>query len=83
MENINITFTGIIDYIRDKDSQIEFLQKQNNRYLSRYNKLQERIDKAIEYLTDEKRELSEDCYYKVCELAETEELLNILQENER
>lgn len=38
-----------------------------------------RIDKTIEYLTDETREFSEDCYYKVCELVETEDLIKILK----
>ena len=79
------------DYVKLRD-YITNLQQENERLKVQLNgcdelldndveiidKYKTRIDKAIEYLTDEKRELIEDCYYKVCELVETEDLLNIL-----
>lgn len=59
------------DLLNQSEDTIKQLIKIANEYKSR-------IEKSIEYLTDEKREFSEDCYYKVCELVETEDLLNIL-----
>lgn len=60
--------------------------KDSRKYDSVYQEKEDyksRIDKAIEYLTDKNREFSEDCYYKVCELTETEDLLNILNGSDK
>ena len=52
MENINITFTGITDYLRDKDNEIDYYKRENTKYINICDKLQEKIYKAIEYIKE-------------------------------
>ena len=82
MENINITFTGIIDYLRDKDNEIDFYKRENIRYINRCDKLEERINKAIELIIKRKEEVDNGIGWVEMRTAvyfeECDELLNIL-----
>lgn len=76
-----ITFTNEINQdlcIYDRKNQDKMITLIHDMDIE-INNLQQRIDKAVEYLTDEDRELLEDSYYKVSKLDLTEELLNILR----
>lgn len=57
MENINITFTGITDYLRDKDNEIDFYKSESIKYINRFEELKERINKAIELINKRKEEV--------------------------
>lgn len=48
-EEININFTGITDYLRDKDIEIEHLRYENNKRYQEIQRLQNLIDKATNY----------------------------------
>ena len=83
MENINITFTGLSDLIRDKDLEIDFLKRENIRYIRKCEKLLERIDKVIELINKRKEEqdngigwveMRTEEYFEECD-----EVLNILE----
>lgn len=76
----------LLDYITNLQNEIFDLKdtiQNKNDCIGAYECIIEdrdkRIDKAIEYLIDEKREFSEDSYYKICETIEAKELLNILR----
>ncbi|MBO7696536.1 MAG: hypothetical protein J6T10_28245 [Methanobrevibacter sp.] len=72
----------LLDYITNLQEEINKLTAESTEWESKCYDLENRIDKAVEYLTDEKREFSEDCYYKICETLEARELLNILRGDE-
>ena len=48
-EEININFTGITDYLRDKDLEIDHLRYENNKRYQEIQRLQNLIDKATNY----------------------------------
>ena len=80
---------ALLDYITNLQEEnqklkdyLKIMEKGKDNNLYRFLDYKQRIDKAIEYLTDEKREFSEDCYYKICETLEARELLNVLRGDE-
>lgn len=48
-EEININFTGITDYLRDKDMEIEHLRKMLQKEIKQKNCLRNLIDKTTKY----------------------------------
>lgn len=86
MENINITFTGISDYLRDKDIEIDFYKRNNLKYINRCEKLKEKINKAIELINKRKEEVDNGIGWVEMRteeyFEEYDELINILNGDE-
>lgn len=52
MEKINISFNGIIDYIRDKDFKIESLRCKNLKVMKEKQRYKEKLNKIYSYLNE-------------------------------
>lgn len=70
--NITINFTSIIDYLRDKDIEIENWRYKHLKLFKEQKYLQEKINKALSKLKSEDRTISD---YQIIE-----ETIEILEE---
>jgi hypothetical protein len=73
-KEISINFTGITDYLRDKDMEIEHLRKMLLREVKQKHCLQNLIDKTTSYYL---KELSQCSYMDDVAV----EMFNLLEEN--
>ena len=80
---INIDLSSLVDYLRDKDIEIEHLSYQLNEYKRICEDYERVLDKIKEYLNNNANEdLSVDCYYKFKDLYEYDEIKKLLEEIE-
>ena len=79
------------NHIQDQANRIKRLYEKNKyleedfkRHIDRINELTNRIDKAIEYIEkNQNTDLSVDCYYKLKDIIEFDELLDILKGSDK
>ena len=79
--NVNIDLSSLVDYLRDKDIEIEHLSYQLNNYKRICEDYERILDNLKKYLQNNANEdLSVDSYYKFKDLYEYDEIKKIILE---
>lgn len=80
--NINIDLSPLVNYMKDKDIVIEHLTYKLNDYKRICGDYERVFDKIKNYINNDEKELSVDCYYTFKDLSEFDDLKDILEEIE-